>query len=85
MSLFGELKRRNVFRAGIAYVVVAWLVLQVVDVILNNIDAPAWVFFVTLMLLGAGFIIVLVFSWVFEMTSEGVKRESEVDRSQSIV
>jgi hypothetical protein len=84
MSFFNELKRRNVFRVGIAYVVVSWLILQVADVILNNIEAPGWVFHVILLLLGIGFIVVLVFSWVFEMTPEGLKREHEVDRSQSI-
>jgi TolB-like protein len=78
------LKRRNVFRVGIAYVVVAWLVLQVADVILNNIAAPGWVFHVTLMMLGIGFVVVLVFAWVFEMTPEGLKREREVDRTRSI-
>ena len=84
MSLFNELKRRNVIRVGIAYVVVAWLLLQVADVILNNIEAPAWLFHATLMFLGLGFILVLVFSWAFEMTPEGIKRERDVDRSQSI-
>jgi len=84
MSLFNELKRRNVFRVGIAYVVVAWLALQVADVILNNVEAPGWVFYTTLMMLGIGFIIVLVFSWVFEMTPEGIKREHQVDRTNSI-
>ncbi|MDX1460571.1 MAG: hypothetical protein R3348_05890, partial [Xanthomonadales bacterium] len=84
MSLIQELKRRNVFRVAIAYVVVAWLILQVVDVVLNNIEAPGWVFQVTLLLLGIGFIVVVIFSWVFELTPEGIKLESEVDRSTSI-
>ena len=44
MSLFQELKRRNVFRVGIAYLITAWLVLQVSDVVLGNIVAPDWVF-----------------------------------------
>ena len=56
MSLFNELKRRNVFRVGIAYVVVAWLVLQVADVILNNIEAPGWVFETILLVLIIGFV-----------------------------
>jgi len=84
MSLFAELKRRNVFKVGIAYAVVAWLVLQVSDVILNNIAAPGWVFRVIMLVLGIGFPVVLVFAWAFELTPEGLKRESEVDRSQSI-
>ena len=84
MSLISELKRRNVFRAGAAYVILAWLVLQVADVILNNIAAPAWVFGVFLLFLAAGLPFVLFFAWAFELTPEGLKRESEVDRSQSI-
>ncbi len=84
MSLFNELKRRNVIRVAIAYTVVAWLILQIADVILNNVSAPDWVFWVILLMIGIGFIIVVVFSWAFEMTPEGLKREHEVDRSQSI-
>jgi len=84
LSLFNELKRRNVFRVVFAYVVVAWLILQVADVVLNNVAAPGWVFYVILLCLGIGLIVVGIFSWVFEMTPEGLKRESEVDRSQSI-
>ncbi|NCF14698.1 MAG: hypothetical protein GWP62_05265 [Gammaproteobacteria bacterium] len=83
-QLFDELKRRNVFRVGVAYVVSAWLVLQVADVVLNNISAPDWVFSV-FMLTGAVFFVpVLVFSWAYELTPDGLKKESEVDRSGSI-
>ena len=84
MSLFEELKRRNVFKVAIAYIFVAWLVLQVADVVLNNIVAPGWVFQAIMLLLGLGFPIVLLFAWAFEMTPEGLKRDHEVDRSQSI-
>ena len=84
MSLFVELKRRNVFRVAIAYVVVAWLVLQVADVMIDNIGAPEWLFKFIVLLLCIGFPIALVFAWAFEITPEGIKRESEVDRSQSI-
>ncbi len=84
MSLIEELKRRNVFRVAIAYVIVAWLALQVADVVLNNVEAPAWVFTVIVLVLGIVFPLVLVFAWAFEMTPEGLKREHEVDRTQSI-
>jgi len=84
LPFFEELKRRNVFRVGIAYVVVAWLVIQVADVVINNIGAPDWVFRVMLLALGLSFPLVLIFAWAFEMTPEGLKREKEVDRSQSI-
>ena len=84
MSFFDELKRRNVFRVGIAYVVVAWLVMQVADVVINNIEAPEWVFQAIMLVLGIGFPVVLIFAWAFEMTPEGIKKEKDVDRSQSI-
>ena len=84
MGLFTELQRRNVFRVGIAYLIGGWLVIQVADIVLENIGAPAWVMQAILLLLLLGFAIALFFSWAFEVTPEGLKRESEVDRSQSI-
>jgi len=84
MSFFAELKRRNVIRVGIAYVVVAWLIMQFADVVLNNIEAPGWVFQAIMLVLAIGFPLVLIFAWAFEMTPEGLKKEKEVDRSQSI-
>jgi len=76
VSLLTELKRRNVFKVGIAYVVMAWLVMQVADVILNNIEAPAWIFQVLLLFLAVGLAVALVLAWAFELTPEGIKRES---------
>ena len=84
MSFFNELKRRNVFKVGIAYIVVSWLIIQVADIVINNIGAPHWVFLVILLLLGISLPVVLLFAWAFEMTPEGLKREREVDRSASI-
>ncbi len=84
MSLFSELKRRNVFRVGIAYLIVAWLVLQVADLVLDNITAPEWVMQVLMLVVAVGFPLVLIFAWAFELTPEGLKRDAEVDRSQSI-
>ena len=84
MSFFDELKRRNVFRVGIAYGVTSWLLIQVADILFESIGAPAWVLQAMFVLLGVGFVIALLFAWAFELTPEGVKREREVDRSQSI-
>ena len=84
MSLFAELKRRNVFRVGIAYAVTSWLLIQVSDILLDSIGAPPWVLQTLFVVLAVGFVIALFFAWAFELTPEGVKRESEVDRSQSI-
>jgi TolB-like protein/Tfp pilus assembly protein PilF len=84
VSFFAELKRRNVFRVGIAYTIVAWLVLQVADLVLDNIDAPGWVMQVFMLAVAIGLPLVLVFAWAFEMTPEGLKREKDVDRSRSV-
>ena len=84
MSLFNELKRRNVFRVGIAYTVVAWLTAQVVDLVLENFGAPVWFMRSLLVILAAGLPISIVFAWAFEMTPEGIKKEKDVDRSQSV-
>jgi TolB-like protein len=84
MSFFNELKRRNVIRVAIAYLVVGWLTMQFADVVLDNIDAPSWVFQVIMLVLAIGLPLVLVFAWAFEMTPEGIKKEKDVDRSQSI-
>ncbi|MEO6064527.1 MAG: hypothetical protein ABIP49_01930, partial [Lysobacterales bacterium] len=83
-SLFVELKRRNVLRVALAYLVLSWLLLQVGSVLLPTFEAPTWVMRVVVLLLAAGFVVTLVFSWVFELTPEGLKRESEIDRSESI-
>ncbi len=84
MSLFEELKRRNVFRVGIAYVVTSWLLLQFADIVLENIVAPGWVMQVFMLALGLGFPLALFFAWAFELTPEGLKKEKDVDRTQSI-
>ncbi len=84
MSFIAELKRRNVFKVGAAYVVMAWLIAQGVDVFLENFGAPDWVIKTILLLLVAGLPIALFFAWAFELTPEGIKKEKDVDRSQSI-
>ena len=84
MSIFKELKRRNVFRVGAAYMVVSWLLIEVAETIFPLFgfdDTPARI---VVIVLAIGFIPGLIFSWAFEMTPEGLKKESEVDRTQSI-
>ncbi|MDH4020511.1 MAG: hypothetical protein OEU84_13015 [Xanthomonadales bacterium] len=81
MSLFSEFKRRNVFRVGAAYLVVAWLILQVADVILGNVGAPSWIFQVILVSLAVGLPLTLLLSWIYELTPDGIKRDSEVSES----
>lgn len=83
MSFVGELKRRNVFRVGIAYVIVAWLIAQVTELALDGFVAPDWVLKTVLFLLVIGFPLALLFAWAFELTPEGLKKEKNVDRSES--
>jgi TolB-like protein/Flp pilus assembly protein TadD len=75
MSFFNELKQRNVFRMALLYVVAAWLILQVSDVLLPNLGAPDWAFRLVLGLLILFFIPALIFAWVYEITPEGLKKE----------
>ena len=83
-QLFEELKRRNVFRVAVAYLVSGWLVLQVAELVVDIAGAPDWVLKFLLLLGLLGFPIALIFSWAYELTPEGVKREKDVDRSESI-
>jgi len=84
MSLFAELHRRNVVRVGIAYAVIGWFLAQVAEFALENFGAPDWALktFVTLLVLGLP--IALFLAWAFELTPDGIKREKDVDRSQSM-
>ena len=84
MSFFEELKRRNVVRVGLAYGIAGWVLLQVADLVLQNIEAPSWVIQALMLFVLLGFIAALVIAWAYEITPEGIKKESEVDRSQSI-
>jgi len=84
MSLIAELKRRNVFRVGVAYAIVAWLLVEVASVVLPTFKAPEWVMQVCTFLVIFGFPLALILAWAFEMTPEGLKREAEVDRTESI-
>ena len=84
MSFLQELKRRNVFRVGIAYAIAAWVLLQIIDVVVPIIEAPEWVPKAMLLLIAVGLPLSLLFAWAFELTPEGLKFERDVDRSQSI-
>jgi TolB-like protein/Flp pilus assembly protein TadD len=74
LSFIAELKRRHVFRVGIAYVVVAWLILQVADVFLANLNLPEWAFQLILVLLVLGFPLIVMFAWAYDLTPAGVVR-----------
>ena len=83
-SIWAELRRRNVVRVAIAYAIVGWLTLQFADVLVPLLGLPEWVGKFVFLLLAIGFPLALIFAWAYELTPEGLKKEKEVDRSQSI-
>jgi len=84
MNFFSELKRRNVYKVAVAYVVVSWLLIQASSIFFPAFDAPPWVMKIIIIVVIFGFPVALIFSWAFEITSEGIKLESEIQASKSI-
>jgi len=84
LSLIAELKRRNVFRVSAAYLALGWIVTQVTSTVAPWLHLPEWVGPVVLWLGVIAFPFVVMFSWIYELTPEGLKRETEIDRSASI-
>jgi serine/threonine-protein kinase len=83
-NFFAELKRRNVYRVAVAYLVVAWLFIQAASIFLPAFDAPPWAMKVVIIFLVLGFPTALALSWAFEITAEGIKLESEIKPNESI-
>jgi len=84
MGLVSELRRRNVLRMVVLYVVSAWLIMQVAEVVIGLANLPEWIGPTILGLLAVGFPIALVFSWLFELTPEGISLEKNVEAAESI-
>lgn len=84
MSFFSELKRRNVIRVGILYLVAAWLAMQVADVSTSILDLPDWIGRLIFLLLAMGLPIALVASWIFELTPDGIKLDKNVPAEASV-
>lgn len=84
MNFFSELKRRNVYKVAVAYAVVAWLTIQAASILFPTFEAPPWVMKVFVAVIILGFPIALAFSWAFEITPEGIKREEAVPPNESI-
>src|SRR6478752_6020967 len=83
-SFFTELKRRNVYKVAVAYAVAAWLLIQAASILFPTFDAPPWLMQIFVVILAIGFPAALVFSWAFEITPEGIVRESEVEHGKPI-
>jgi len=84
LSLFTELKRRNVLRVAVLYIAASWLILQVGENLFEILEVPMWGMRLVLGLLIIGFPIALIFSWVYEITPEGIKRETDISRDQQL-
>ena len=78
MGFLAELRRRHVIRVAGLYVVTAWLLIQIAETLLPIFHTPDWVLQTLVILLALGFIPALIVSWVFELTPEGLRRDSEV-------
>jgi TolB-like protein/cytochrome c-type biogenesis protein CcmH/NrfG len=85
VSLFAELKRRNVIRMAVMYLVCAWVLVQVAETVLPIFQTPGWVLQALVVLVALGLVPALVFSWIYELTPEGLKRDAEVTPTQSSV
>ncbi len=83
MSLYTELRRRNVFKVAIVYTAVAWLLLQVSDTLGPALRLPEWFISAVAFLLILGFPVAVVFAWAFDLTPEGLKRETKADSDAS--
>ena len=81
MSLFKELKRRNVIRVAAAYVVIGWLLLQIASTLTPALHLPEWIVSGIALLLILGFIPAILFSWAYELTPEGLKKDKDVDKT----
>ncbi len=84
MALVGELRRRNIFKVSLAYMIVSWIIVQVADVILPTFQAPDWVMQVLVLFLILAFPVAVLLAWAFELTPQGLKPTSDVDKTQSI-
>jgi TolB-like protein/Tfp pilus assembly protein PilF len=84
-NFLGELKRRNVYKVAVAYAVVSWLLIQVATQVFPFFEIPNWAVRLVVLLLILGFPVALILSWAFEITPEGIKRESEIAPNESIM
>ncbi len=83
-NFFAELKRRNVYKVAVAYVVIAWLLIQAGSILFPTFDAPGWVMKVFVTVIATGFPIALIIAWAFEMTPDGMKRTENLSPNQQL-
>jgi len=83
-NFFSELRRRNVYKAAVAYAVVSWLLIQIATQVFPFFEIPNWTVRLVVLLLVLGFPVALILAWTFEITPEGIKREEDVAPDESI-
>ncbi len=83
-SLFTELRRRNVFKVGAAYAIVAWLLIEVASVLLPTFNAPEWIMQVFTLFVILGFPLALILAWAFDLTPQGIKAAADVQPAESV-
>ena len=83
MSFLGEIKRRKVFQVVVVYLVVAWLIMQVVDVVNEPLSLPDWFDTVVILILAIGFFLAVILSWAYDITPDGVVRTDSDAASQA--
>ena len=83
-NFFVELKQRNVYKVGIAYALVGWLLMQIASQIFPFFEIPNWAVRLVVLLLIIGFPVALILAWAFDLTPEGIKRAADVNLSKSI-
>src|SRR4029079_596239 len=81
-SFFAELKRRNVYKVAVAYLIVGWLAVQVATQVFPFLEIPNWVVRLVIAVIAIGFPIALVIAWAFEVTREGIKRTESADAAR---
>src|SRR6266496_6849777 len=79
---FGELKRRNVYKVGVAYAVIGWLLIQVATQVFPFLDIPNWAIRLVILMTAIGFPVALIIAWAFELTPEGIKRTQDADAAR---
>ncbi len=84
MNILGEMKRRNVFRVGMVYFIVAWVLIQLAGITVRSFDAPTWLLTVIILLIVAGLPVALYLAWTYELTPNGFRRISDVAPGESI-
>jgi len=82
--LLSELQRRNVFKSTVAYLAVAWVIIQIASILLPTFNAPDYVMKVLIAVLGVGLILWIIFSWIYDFTPDGFQKTDAVEMDDAV-